>query len=302
MGKKELKQPKEKKGSWKKKLLILFVILCVLISCVILYARYIGTSGLFIKEYKITNSILTESYHGLKIIHLSDIHYGMTTNEKEMITLVQKVNELKPDLIFLTGDLFDTSITYDDNDEVILSRELNNMQAKMGKYAITGNHDQDSKLWKLVIENGGFKSLDDSYELIYQNNKQPIFIAGLSSSMTSSKTFSDKAKTINDLLSQLESSKNPPLYHILLIHEPDFIDQIDHSKYELILAGHSHNGQVRLPFIGALVLPPNAKKYYKESYQVDNSQLYISSGIGTSNLKFRLFDRPSINFYRLTSY
>ena len=87
-----------------------------------------------------------------------------------------------------------------------------------------------------------------------------------------------------------------------MLHEPDYIDQIGYEDYDLILAGHSHNGQVRVPFIGAVVLPVGAKKYYKEHYDLGDTKLYISSGIGTSTLNFRLFNRPSINFYRITTH
>ena len=68
---------------------------------------------------------------------------------------------------------------------------------------------------------------------------------------------------------------------------------------DLFLSGHSHNGQVRIPFIGAVVKPIGAKVYYDEYYQVDETELYISSGIGTSALDFRFLNKPSINLYRL---
>ena len=98
-----------------------------------------------------------------------------------------------------------------------------------------------------------------------------------------------------------DHSEARDLYKILLIHEPDYINNIDYSNFNLILAGHSHNGQVKLPFVGGIILPNGAKKYYKEYYKLNNTDLYISSGIGTSQISFRLFNRPSINFYRLTN-
>ena len=71
------------------------------------------------------------------------------------------------------------------------------------------------------------------------------------------------------------------------------------NPFNLILAGHSHAGQVRLPFIGALILPEGAQKYYDSHYKLDNSDLYISNGLGVSNFNFRLFNTPSYNVYRL---
>ena len=92
-----------------------------------------------------------------------------------------------------------------------------------------------------------------------------------------------------------------PKYKILLLHEPDFIEDVNYQEFNLILAGHSHNGQVRLPFIGALYTPDGSKKYYDEYYDLGKSKLYISSGLGTSTINFRFFNRPSFNFYRLTN-
>ena len=96
------------------------------------------------------------------------------------------------------------------------------------------------------------------------------------------------------------NSNNDIDYKIMLLHEPDFSDNVvDNYNVNLILAGHSHNGQVRLPVIGALHTPSYAKKYYDNYYDINGTDLYISSGIGVSTINYRLFNRPSINFYRL---
>ena len=92
------------------------------------------------------------------------------------------------------------------------------------------------------------------------------------------------------------------IYEILLIHEPDFIEDVDYGKFDLVLAGHSHNGQVRLPLIGAIIKPVGAETYYDEYYSFGNTDLYVSSGIGVSRVNFRLFNRPSLNFYRIVNH
>lgn len=107
-------------------------------------------------------------------------------------------------------------------------------------------------------------------------------------------------KDVNSYLSNLPVEEVNNLYKILIMHEPDYIKEVSNS-YELILAGHSHNGQVRLPLVGALILPPGAKDYYKPYYKYNNSDLYISSGVGTSTMDLRLFNKPSFNLYRLVN-
>ena len=206
---------------------------------------------------------------------------------------------MKPDIIVFTGDLIDKDTKLTKTDLKILNSFLNGMEANIGKYAITGNHDYGFKNYDIILENGGFTNLNNKYELIYTNSTNNILLAGVSTNIYGKKTIKEK---LNDTFEYLKNTDNKPVLSILIMHEPDFIDDINYSKFNLVLAGHSHNGQIRLPFIGALVKPNYAKKYYDEYYKIKNTDLYISSGIGVSEVNFRLFNRPSFNLYRLTNH
>lgn len=296
-------EEKEKMSLWKKIVLVLSVIALMLCGA-IYYSRYIATTGLIVKEYKITNSALPDSFHGAKIVHISDIHYKTTYFKREIEKMVNKINQLKPDIVVLTGDLFDKDTNYDNEDFTELSNLLSKIDATIGKYAISGNHDVKIVEWETVIKNSGFINLDNRYELLYKNSLKPILVAGVSSNLNNLQDISSRMKEIDNYLTSIqnnEKNNNIPAYKILFIHEPDYIDDIDYQRYQLILAGHSHNGQVRVPGIGAMVLPDGAKKYYKEHYALNDTELYISSGLGTSTYPYRLFNKPSINFYRLTN-
>ena len=277
------------------KFLIIFVLI---ITAILLYSRFIATKGLITKEYKITSSSIQDNFHGFKIVHISDIHYGRTTDKSDLEKIVNEINLLKPDIVVLTGDLIDKDTKLDETlkNEIIESLSLINVA--VGKYAISGNHDTKFSEWESIISNSGFKNISDNYKLIYSDGYTPILLAGLSSNLNNQ---IDITERYNKILTYATEENIRDLYKILLIHEPDYINNIDYSNFNLILAGHSHNGQVRLPFIGGIVLPDGAKKYYKEYYKLNNTDLYISSGIGTSQISFRLFNRPSINFYRLTN-
>ena len=150
--------------------------------------------------------------------------------------------------------------------------------------------------WTNIITNGGFIDLNNTYDTIYKDGYQNIFIAG-ASTLQDKQSINDKVKTSIDYLNSFD--KNGPVYKILLLHEPDVIDDINVNPFDLILAGHSHAGQVRLPFIGAIYLPDGAKKYYESYYKLKNSDLYISNGLGVSDYNFRLFNTPSYNLYRI---
>lgn len=277
-----------------KRVLKVLLIFLVIIIIILLYSRFIGTKGLIIKEYKVNNSLITSEYHGLKIVHISDIHYGSTIFEKQLQNLVSRVNELKPDIVVFTGDLFTNKKKYDKD---IIIDSLKTLEVRLGKYYITGNHDYPNEEYQEILNNSGFINLDDTYDLIYDNSNKPILISGISSCL---KDCDVAMKT--DKFDHYFATLSEIYYSILLLHEPDNVDKLDLSHYNLILAGHSHGGQVRLPLIGKVFTPNGSKKYYDEHYTIDNTELYISSGIGNSGMNLRLFNKPSINLYRLTSY
>lgn len=280
-----------------RKFIVITCIIVLIISGLLLYSRFIATSGLNVKEYKVVNDKITDEYHGLKIVHLSDIHFGSTITENDLDHLVNKVNELNPDIVVITGDIIDERISYDKN---ILINYLKQIQSKLGKFAISGNHDLPLDDFNSIVEESGFTNLDNTYKLIYANSSKPIIISGISSNYSDSSNIGTKTAEFDSYIANLTDDIKP-IYSILLIHEPDFIDSLNIDNYDLILAGHSHGGQVKLPLIKKLYTPYGAKKYYDEYYKVNQTDLYISSGLGTSKLKFRLFNRPSINFYRITN-
>lgn len=296
----EIEEVEKNHHPLKKVIFILFSIVLIVTS-ILLYSRYIGTSGLYIKEYKITNSNLPDSMHGLKIVHISDIHYGRITFEKELEELVKKVNLTKPDLIILSGDLIDqdTDLTGEMADQI--SSILKEMKATIGKYAIKGNHDYKFEQWDFILENSGFIDLDDTYDTIYKGSNDYILLSGISTNLHGKQKIEEKIASTEQYLEAITDEALKPKYKILVIHEPDYIDDINTDNFDLILAGHSHNGQVTLPVIGAVILPPGSKKYYKPHYKMGNTDLYISSGIGVSTVNFRLFNHPSFNLYRLTN-
>ena len=279
------------------KIFIGIIIIIVLLALLYLYAYFFGTMGLKVKEYRIRKKTFLEEYNGFKIAHITDLHYGNHISKEKVKKMVSEVNSLKPDLIFLTGDLVDNTITEVQHKELVdILKELN---ATINIYAITGNHDTYYEKYNDLISEMGFINIDDSFEKIYLNENNFIFLAGLSDSILNTKSTKDRFSDIDVELSNEENMKNCIL-KILLIHEPDYIDQIEYNKFDTIFSGHSHNGQVRLPIIGSLYEPIGAKKYYKEYYKLNDTDLYISSGVGLSWLPIRLFNKPSFNFYRIT--
>lgn len=292
---------KKEHKSFFKKLIKFFTYVLVILIILFLYAFYIGPTGIFIKEYKVKNKKITDNFYGFKIVQISDIHYGRTVMKKELNTIVKKVNETKPDIVLLTGDLIDMDTRLDDNMKHDIETELSKIDASVGRYAITGNHDTMFEDWESIIDNAGFKNLNDTYETIYyEDNKNYILLSGLSSITNKKKDLKEKLEPSSNFMKDLKPGEEP-CYKILMIHEPDIIDDFDYKDYDLIVGGHTHKGQINIPGIKPLLLPGYGRKYYKDYYKLNDTDIYISSGIGTSKLNVRLFNRPSFNLYRLVN-
>lgn len=270
------------KLKWK----IIFSIILLLIITYI-SVRFIGNIGLVVREYKITNKKL-ESFYGLKIAHFSDLHYGMSVNEKKLNIIVNKINMTKPDIVVFTGDLIDKNIKITDEIFELLVSKLSKINSKYGKYYVSGNHDKNNKSYNTIMTESGFQNLNELYDVIYLNNSK-MFIGGI-----------DTSNTLNEKTIETLNLENYD-YKIMLSHYPDNADYLLKYNVDLILSGHSHNGQVRLPVIGKIITPNYAKKYYDPYYKINDTLLYISGGIGNSTMNFRLFNKPSFNLYRLVN-
>lgn len=274
----------KKHSGFFRKICFILLLICILI---VIYARYIGTTGLIIKEYSIKNEKLPESFSGLKIAHFSDFHYGRTTDMSDLKNLVKEINLTKPDIVVFTGDFIDKDTKISDDELNNIITILSDINSIYGNYYISGNHDVKFDKYEEMFNNSGFNNLNDKYEIILSTSGKSIMISGI------------KYKSDLNYLEELFKNQLPE-FKINIMHTPDTYDSISIYNYDLVLAGHSHNGQITIPFYGAIYTPNGAKKYYRPYYKLDSTDMYISSGIGTSKYNYRLFNRPSFNLYRLT--
>lgn len=276
-----------------------FIVLLLIMVGTILYSRYIATSGLVTNEIVINDNNIPTSYDGLKIVHFSDLHYTRIITKKSVTKIINEINLIKPDIVFFTGDLVDTDKVLTEDDKNFLIESLSNINSTYGKYAILGNHDIANNNGDImsIYSQSGFNLLENEYDVIYSKNNDKIFIGGLNS-------VSHELEDIDKVMSYYDTNDSSNTYNIILLHEPDYADNIVNSydNINLILAGHSHGGQVRLPIIGALYTPKNGHKYVKGYYDLNGTSLYVTSGIGVSRYNFRLFNKPEINFYRLNKF
>ncbi|MDD2625180.1 MAG: metallophosphoesterase [Bacilli bacterium] len=256
------------------------------ITLIITYGFVFGIKGLKIKEYNVIDKNLPISFYGLKVVHFSDLHYGRIVKEKNLIKIIEEINNLEGDIVIFTGDLIDRDTKINSTIKNVLIDNLSKIKSTYGNYFVGGNHDLVKKDFYEIMETSNFNNLENNNDIIYKDDDS-IYLTGIPSSVEKNITFN--------------LNKDLPKYKILLMHEPDNMKYISKYNMNLVLAGHSHNGQVRLPIIGKIITPKGAKIYYDEYYKVNNTNFYISSGLGTSVLDIRLFNKPSINLYRLVN-
>ncbi len=171
-------------------------------------------------------------------------------------------------------------------------KQLNKINSTLGKYAILGEEDNES--FNTIMNASNFIILKNEYELIYKETNTPILLVGLNNQILSEEIIKNAYGYFT------EETHNPDIFSITLTHEPDIAEYINSS---LILAGHSHNGGIRIPFINVpLFTKKGARNYNQDYYKLIDDDLYISSGLGTNNrFGFRLFCRPTISLYRISN-
>jgi len=261
---------------------IIFFILILIIS-IFLYGKYVEVNNFKINEYTLNNELIPDSFKELKIVHFSDLLYRTSQKEK-LNDLVDEINKLQPDIIIFSGDLFNSNITYSNEDLDTLKKALKEMNASLYKYAVIG--DNDEKFiddYKDILYESDFNLLDNKNTLLFYKDVTPINIIGLTDT--------------NNIEELLKSDVNYS-YTIAITHKPDNLSKISEYGINTVLSGHSLGGIINVPYYGGIIKKDGAKIYINDHYKLKDTNIYISNGLGYEKNNFRLFNTPSINVYR----
>jgi predicted MPP superfamily phosphohydrolase len=258
------------------------------------YAGEISRHELEIVYRTITLPRLPDPFAGLKIVQISDFHFHEYTEAAFLEAVVRRVNEANPDLVVLTGD-FVSSKPLPGHFAVRMSYHCAELLSRIEcplRYAILGNHDVLVSAHAVTdaLLTHGIPVLADSSVPLEREGRR-VWLAGIK----------DALEGRPNLATALPAGRNPeqePL--ILLAHEPDFADYAIGRQIDLILSGHTHGGQIRLPFLPPLLLPQMGTRYVEGLFRLrDGMQLYVNRGIGAVNLPFRFRCPPEISVLTL---
>lgn len=268
---------------FKKKIFIIIIVTFIIILLFCMFDVRLKTVHYKIFTEKIKSSI--------KIALITDLHsckYG--NNQKQLINAVKKEN---PDIILLGGDIFDDKIS-DKNAEIFIEY----ISTKYPCYYVTGNHEYwsnriDEMLEKIKSYN--VKILDGKTEIIKIRN-QEINISGIDD--PDAENYTDKGEVFYSQLEEIEKNKNNDLFTILLAHRPSYIKSYLEYNFDLVLSGHAHGGQWRIPFLLNGLFAPDEEwfpKYAGGQYIFDNGQMIVSRGLAReSTIVPRIFNRPEL--------
>ena len=209
----------------------------------------------------------------VRIVQISDLHCDRKLRLEKKLSEV--INPLKPDIIVFTGDALNTTSALP-----LLKETLDSLQAGIGKYAVRGNFDCWFCSLPDLFEGTGFMELDEKSVMI-QKGDETLCISGLRCGASPESLPGDCAGS---------------RFHILLYHTPDLIEDLQGKNIDLYLAGHTHGGQIALPFFGALITFSRFWKKYESGYhRVNGTVLYVNRGIGMEpNFPIRICSRPEI--------
>lgn len=233
---------------------------------------------------------------GFTLALLSDFHYDSHFSVHPLQAAIGMVNGLHPDLIVLTGD-FVTASPFDGGEEKAASNAepcatlIAQMHAPHGLWAVLGNHDWATDPLRVT------HSLNEQNIQVLANQSAPMEINGARFWLAGVAEIIFRTSDLPATLANIPRDEAT----ILLAHEPDYADYAAHHPIDLQLSGHSHGGQIRLPFLPPLYLPEMARKYYAGLYQIGPLTLYTNLGLGTMGVPIRWNCPPEITFITLHS-
>ena len=252
-------------------------------------ALWIEPDWLEVVRTTIPSKRIPSEFEGYQVAQLSDLHVSDDRSVARLHKAIDEIMAIKPDLIVLTGD-FITMGVFRKEDE--LTAELSRLSAPDGVYAVRGNHDWWINVERVTaaIERSGVKLLNNQ-NIKIQRAGADLYLAGVDD-------FWEAKADLGTAMDGIPSDAGA----ILLAHEPDFaVNASQDRRIFLQLSGHSHGGQVQLPFIGPIFTPRMAKIYKVGLYTVDDMQLYVNRGTGLIFPSVRFLSRPEVAIFTLSN-
>lgn len=255
-----------------------------------------GNSALEVTEYDLTYAQLPEAFEGFRIAQISDLHNARFGENNE--TLLARLRQEAPDIIVITGDLIDSRRT-----DVALALEFVREAVTIAPcYYVTGNHEarvQEFAELEAGLIQAGVTVLRGQSVLLERNGQRLQLIGMDDLSFYEGGSEEEKISLMRDQLEQMDADG----FDILLQHRPDLFPSLADSGVELILSGHAHGGQIRLPLIGGILAPNQGffPEFDEGVFGDSDCYMVVSRGLGNSLFPLRVNNRPEIVIITLSA-
>jgi len=270
----------------KKRILIALGITLTLIVGCLIWGFFIEPNRLVLHEQTIQIENWPQEFSGLRIAVIGDIHTGGPfIDERKLKRIVELTNQQNPDLIVLLGDYMSSNSWHGHRVEPeVTAAGLKDLRASLGVYAVLGNHDwwYNGEKVRRAFEQNGIRVLEDEVAEIKWKNKS-FWLAGLADLMT-------RPQHVSETIAQAPNGSTI----IALAHNPDIFPRLPQTV-SLLLAAHTHGGQVNIPLIGTPIVPSRFGRKYTAGHVFENGHhMFVTTGIGTSILPVRFRVPPEI--------
>ncbi len=262
-----------------------------------------SNSVITVKKYSVFSEKIPKSFDGYTIIQVSDLHnkrFGCKQNY-----LIRVIDSVSPDIVVTTGDIVYRNFTREGNVKRVekVLPFVSGVAEKYPLYYVTGNHEVEcghgEYIWS-SIEKAGAKLLHGK-SILLEKNKEHIAIIGAQDPF-----YYGKRRAYTALENDLKPlcAEHEDKFRVLLSHRPEILDIYSRCGVELVLTGHAHGGQFRIPFIGQGIYAPDQgimPRYTQGVHEKENTKMIISRGLGNSGFPQRLFNRPELVLVTLKS-
>ena len=274
-------------------------IVCLLILLVLLAIwMWHGNKALTISTYTILSEKLPNKFVGFRIAHVSDLHNAQMGKDNDK--LLSMLRDAEPDMIAITGDMIDSRMT-----DMQVALQFAKEAVRIAPcYYVTGNHEariNECDAFKASLAELGVTVLEDE-SILLERSGQAITLIGVEDpSFQTDYPFGDAVPVMDDTLSKMDLGTDS--FKLLLSHRPELFQVYADNGVDLVLSGHAHGGQFRLPLIGGLYAPNQGffPEYDAGLYYGGNTQMIVSRGIGNSLIPIRFNNRPELILIELTT-
>jgi len=246
-----------------------------------------------VTHYEVESSQIPVQFHEFTILHISDFHNASFGHQQE--SLVSIVDAIAPSIIVFTGDLIERR--YDVNTQgLVLMEQLTN---RYPVYFVTGNHEESMPhaSYEQLLEDLQDKkvTLLNDTSIVLTKEESHLLLMGLRDALATDPS------NYASLLEQMRKECGQDLFSLLLAHRPEFFNQYVEAQVDVVFSGHTHGGQIRIPWFGGIYAPNQGffPTYMEGEYKQSRTRMFVNRGLGATVLPFRLFNPPDISVIQL---